>query len=148
MKAPDTADPGLIAPCGIYCLACSAFLSPKNPCPGCRAEEARITRKSCRACKKKRCAQTRGLTWCFESGQFPCAAIRDLSKRYAANYRINLIQRGQAGRADVNALARHLLRVSTCPDCGGLIDCHHLVCSGCKQVFEHGDKADHTPCKT
>jgi len=43
----------MIAPCGVNCLACSAHLDSKNPCPGCQAPIEKITRKSCRNCVKK-----------------------------------------------------------------------------------------------
>lgn len=51
----------MIAPCGVNCIVCSAYLRDKNSCAGCRASNELITRKSCRDCLKKRCALNKEL---------------------------------------------------------------------------------------
>ncbi len=124
-------DENRLAPCGVYCAACSAWLDSKNPCPGCRALDEQITRKSCRNCAKKRCAAAQGVRWCFECTRFPCARIKDLDKRYRQNYGVDLIQNGRDAQADMAAFLRAQQTRFTCPACGGTIDQHHRRCSVC-----------------
>lgn len=131
---PPDIDASLIAPCGVNCLACSAYVRESAPCPGCRAETHH--RKSCQNCVKKRCAFSQGLGWCFECGRFPCARIRDLSGRYARNYGVDLIENGYQAREDMAEFLRRERERFTCPACGGVIDQHHRRCSGCGAAGE------------
>lgn len=128
---PERFDPKEIAPCGVNCHVCGAFLKEKDACPGCRAENELHKRKSCMNCAKKNCAYEKGLTWCFECEAFPCARIRDVSRRYAQNYGIDLVRDGLDAREDTQALlAAHKERFA-CKVCGGVIDMHRLRCSEC-----------------
>lgn len=58
---PITADPDLVACCGLYCGACKAFL--KEKCLGCR--------KSSRNgwCAVKKCTREKGIATCAECGE-------------------------------------------------------------------------------
>ena len=103
MKMADAISEKMIAPCGVNCAACSAYLNDKNPCAGCRAPDELITRKSCRNCVKKQCALGKGLQWCFQCPQFPSARIKDLNKRYIQNYSVDLVQIGQDAKSDMAA---------------------------------------------
>lgn len=120
-----------LAPCGACCATCSAHLSGKKPCPGCRAPAHTITRKSCRVCKKRACASEKGLTWCFECADFPCASIRAMSRRYVQAYEIDLIQNGLDARCDMDAFLRAQAEAFTCDACGGVMDQHVRACSVC-----------------
>ncbi|NLW79396.1 MAG: DUF3795 domain-containing protein [Ruminococcaceae bacterium] len=131
MKMPLTIAGGLVAPCGVNCLACSAYLSVKNPCPGCRAPHEAHKRKSCQNCVKKKCAFEKGLQWCFECSRFPCARIKDLSRRYSGHYGIDLIQNGEDARRDMPAFLAAQRQRFLCGACGGVIDQHHGRCSDC-----------------
>lgn len=131
MKMPNTIDEGMIAPCGVNCLACSAHLDDKRPCPGCRAPVGTITRKSCQNCTKKKCAFDQGLQWCFECGRFPCARIKSLNKRYQENYHVDLVQNGMDAKRDMAAFLQAQKARFTCDACGGVIDQHHGRCSAC-----------------
>lgn len=131
MQIPEKIDKHNIAPCGVNCLACSAYLDGKNPCPGCRAPNEAITRKSCRNCVKKRCAFEQGLQWCFECGRFPCSRIKSLAKRYQQNYNVNLVQNGLDAKKDMDAFLQAQKERFTCKSCGGVINQHHRCCSEC-----------------
>ncbi len=131
MKIPKQIDRKMIAPCGVNCFACSAHLNNKKPCPGCRAPEEDITRKSCRNCEKKKCAFDQGLKWCFECDKFPCSRIKDLDKRYKQNYNISLIQNGMDAKADMKGFLEKQRDLFLCRECGGIIDQHHMKCSAC-----------------
>lgn len=131
MKMPDRIEQNMIAPCGVNCLACSAYLDSKNPCPGCRAPVELITRQSCRNCVKKKCAVEKGLQWCFECNRFPCSHIKSLSTRYQQNYGVDLVQNEYDAKQDIDAflLAQRVRFI--CKSCGGVIDQHYHRCSDC-----------------
>lgn len=131
MKMFDEISEKMIAPCGVNCLACSAYLSNKTPCAGCRAPDELITRKSCRNCLKKKCAFDKGLEWCYQCSSFPCSKIKDLNKRYTQNYNVDLIQNGLDAKNDIQAFLLFQKERFTCQSCGGVIDQHHKKCSDC-----------------
>lgn len=131
MKMPGKMEAGMIAPCGVNCLACSAHLAGKKPCPGCRAPDEEITRKSCRNCIKKRCAFERGFQWCFECSRFPCSRIKSLDQRYRQNYHVDLIRNGSDAKRDMAAFLQAQRERFACGSCGGVIDQHHGRCSEC-----------------
>lgn len=129
MTKRPTAD--MMAPCGVMCYACSAFLDEKRPCPGCRAPAQKQKRKSCQNCAKKRCAAEKGLAWCFACSAFPCGRIKSLSKRYVRNYGIDLVQNGLCAKQDMDAFLETQQVRFACRECGGTIDQHHRRCSRC-----------------
>lgn len=131
MRMPEKIEARMIAPCGVNCLACSAYLDSKKPCPGCRAPNEEITRMSCRNCVKKRCAFEQDFQWCFECSHFPCARIRSLAQRYQQNYNVYLIQNSWNAKQDMDAFLRSQSECFACKLCGGIIDQHHHRCSEC-----------------
>lgn len=84
----------LLAPCGLYCGICSAYIahrdgdlelksrlaeiyhcSPESvACRGCRSEETAVV---CRGCPIRACALDRRFNGCQECPDFPCAVIRE-----------------------------------------------------------------------
>lgn len=137
MRMPEKIGVGMIAPCGVNCLACSAHLLGKQPCPGCRAPNEAITRKSCRNCVKKQCAFEQGFQWCFECGRFPCARIKSLNQRYRQNYAVDLIQNGLDAKQDPAAFLQAQRTRFACGSCGGIIDQHHQRCSECGKAADN-----------
>ena len=131
MKMVEKIDAEMIAPCGVNCLACGAYLGGKQPCQGCRAPIDKITRKSCRNCIKKQCAFEKGLQWCFECSRFPCSRIKSLDKRYQQNYGVDLVQNGLDAKQNMDAFLQVQREPFTCKSCGGGMDQHHRRCSEC-----------------
>lgn len=131
MKMPARIEKEMLAPCGVLCLACSAYLHKTKPCPGCRAPQEAQKRKSCMHCAKKKCAFDRGYLWCFACERFPCARIKDLSKRYNQNHDVDLIQNGLAAREDMRGFLAAQRARFLCSACGGIMDQHHQKCSEC-----------------
>lgn len=69
----------LVAPCGMNCGICSAFLGEqKTPCPGCLPRD-----KQC-AFLKKKCKKigNQEIRFCFECNIFPCENLQKLDKNY------------------------------------------------------------------
>ena len=131
MMMPNEITAEGIAVCGVNCLACSAYLDKKNPCPECTAPKEKHTRKSCANCLKRECALGQGLRWCFECERFPCSKTKSLDKRYKQNYGVDLLQNGTSAKLNMDIFLREQKEFFTCKACGGIIDQHRKKCSEC-----------------
>jgi hypothetical protein len=131
MKMPPTLSPDTLAPCGITCTTCYAFLRKKKPCLGCLGED-KAKPNHCRVCKIKSCANERGLTHCSQCCEFPCKLIKNLDKSYRQRYQTSLIKNSEHLReygVDQYLLTEH--QRWTCAQCGGVICIHDHLCSEC-----------------
>jgi hypothetical protein len=86
-------DPKLIAPCGMNCSLCVAYLREKNKCPGCKVVDTNkpITRLRC---KIKNCEVAKENHWkrcSSKCGVFPCDKLQHLDKRYRTKYGMSMI---------------------------------------------------------
>ena len=83
----------LIAPCGMNCSICMAYLRDKNKCPGCRGSDAHkpVTRVKC---KIKACdiLQKEKIKYCFQCEKFPCGNMEHLDKRYRTKYDMSMVE--------------------------------------------------------
>lgn len=83
----------LIAPCGMNCSICMAYLRENNKCCGCRYSNINkpITRIKC---KIKNCKIIIDNNWkyCSEKcKKFPCKFLERLDKRYITKYGMSMI---------------------------------------------------------
>jgi hypothetical protein len=123
----------LVAPCGMNCGVCVAYLREKNKCPGCRGADANkpIT---CVRCKIKNCTIFRKgrTTFCFECGNFPCDNLKHLDTRYRTNYDMSMIENLEHIK---NFGMRKFLKNEnvrwTCSRCEGTICVHKGYCIDC-----------------
>jgi hypothetical protein len=80
----------LIAPCGINCGICRAYLRHINPCHGCNYIEQNRpkTRENCqiRICEK------RTGEFCYQCSEFSCDRLKKLDNRYRKRYGISEIE--------------------------------------------------------
>jgi len=80
----------LIAPCGMNCAICKAYLRKRNPCHGCRDAEQNKppTRFHCslRICEKRTGA------FCYDCEDFPCKKLQHLDLRYRTRYGMSEIE--------------------------------------------------------
>ncbi len=81
--------PALIAPCGMNCGLCLAYLREKNRCPGCRAEDAGRLHPHCARCRIRNCPDRTG-EYCYDCAGYPCARLKQLDKRYT-KYRMSML---------------------------------------------------------
>lgn len=130
----------LIAPCGMNCGICMAYLREKNKCPGCRGADDHkpVTRISC---KIKNCDtfQNGKATYCYECPNPPCDRLKHLDKRYRTKYRMSMIENLEEIRKSgiTKFLENEKLRW-TCTQCGGTICVHKGCCSNCGKIKEEG----------
>ncbi len=84
-----TISKGLIAPCGMNCAICKAYLREHNPCHGCREAEQNkpVTRANCRL---RTCTKRIG-NFC-DCAEFPCDRLKHLDHRYRTRYGISEIE--------------------------------------------------------
>ena len=132
-------DPNLVAPCGMNCAVCAAYLASQYQvrdkniktayCTGCRPRN-----KQC-AFIKNRC--THGLIegkieYCYKCRDFPCGNLQKLDKRYRANYRTSLIENLIYIRDEgITAFLKSEEIKWRCHDCGETISCHNGICYNC-----------------
>ncbi len=85
----DNIEAKLIAPCGMNCGLCSAYLRAENKCPGCFTGR-KVNDKPIK-CGRKLCKNRKG-DFCFECGKFPCDSIKKLDERYQNRYEFSPIE--------------------------------------------------------
>jgi hypothetical protein len=83
----------LIAPCGMNCALCLAYMRDQKHCPGCRGDDAEKS-KSCRQCRIKNCSKLLKNKWqyCWRCDSFPCGRIQHIDKRYRTKYEMSMIE--------------------------------------------------------
>lgn len=81
-------DKKLIAPCGMNCGVCSAFLRAENKCPGCFSGRKVNDRPI--KCHRRLCKKREG-DFCYECAEFPCESIKKLDERYCKRYNMSEI---------------------------------------------------------
>lgn len=123
----------LIAPCGMNCGVCMAYLREKNACTGCRGVNTYkpVTRVRC---KIKNCTKFRNgkAKYCFECGNFPCDVLKHLDTRYRTKYNISMIENLEHIK---NFGIRKFIKNEdvrwACTNCGGTICVHKGYCVDC-----------------
>ncbi len=128
----------LVAPCGMDCGLCAAFLAMKSGlksrgirvpyCAGCRPRG-----KQC-AYLKKYCGRLGegGLQYCYECGDFPCRHLQGIDKRYRVRYRVSLTENLEYIKEHgIEAFLQQETQRWRCPECGGVICCHNGICFSC-----------------
>ena len=130
----------LIAPCGMNCAICSAFLAQKydlkkhgimrSYCAGCRPRG-----KNC-AFMKKSCERLgNGLVqYCFECTEYPCRTLKRLDKRYRTNYHMSMIENlDNIKKLGIRKFIKSENKRWACSKCGGMICVHRGYCLKCKK---------------
>lgn len=125
---------GLIAPCGMNCGLCSAFLRSRNRCPGCRVDDRRkpTTRWEC---KIRNCAASGG-EFCTGCATFPCERLRHLDKRYRTQYGMSMLENLRRIQAEgLRSFAAQEKIKWACPGCGATLCVHKEVCLVCQRPW-------------
>ncbi|MFA5374728.1 MAG: DUF3795 domain-containing protein [Dehalococcoidia bacterium] len=125
----------LIAPCGMNCGICMAYLRDKNRCPGCRGDDAHKM-PSCLRCSIKNCetiAKSKS-KFCFECEKH-CARLKQLDKRYRTKYNMSMIENLEFIKNNgVDAFIAQQEAKYKCPQCGGVICVHRKKCFACNYI--------------
>ncbi|MFH1136925.1 MAG: DUF3795 domain-containing protein [Pseudomonadota bacterium] len=148
----------LAAVCGLFCPACSIYIgSREDPerlkaiartmgiavedayCNGCRSD---VRIPYCRACEMEKCAARKGLDFCGECDDFPCAELKEFQA--ARPHRIELWESQRRIREVgwekwYEEMAEHF----ACPNCGVANSAYDRVCRACGASPSCGYVRDH-----
>ena len=87
---PNRITQNLIAPCGMNCGVCKAFLREHNPCHSCNDAE-RNKPKTRVHCRLRLCEKRAG-KFCCDCAEFPCDRLGRLDRRYRTRYGMSQIE--------------------------------------------------------
>ena len=128
--------PELIAPCGMNCGICMAFLREKNRCLSCRGPDDGKAVSVLR-CKIRTCEffQKNNRKFCFECDEFPCKNLKHLDKRYRTKYAMSMVENlTDVKDKGVEIFLENQERKYKCPKCGGVISVHRRKCYTCGYI--------------
>ena len=125
----------LIAPCGMNCCLCRAFLRARNRCPGCWGAD-RGKPKTRVQCRIKTCQERRqtGGDFCLGCPGFPCERLRSLDQRYRRKYGMSMIE--NLRNIAAGGLAKFIQQERArwiCPGCGAVLCVHEPACLVCQR---------------
>ncbi|OLS14585.1 MAG: hypothetical protein RBG13Loki_1776 [Promethearchaeota archaeon CR_4] len=129
----------LIAPCGMNCSICGAYLRARNKCPGCRADKVHKP-VTIAQCKIKNCYKFRfkKAKFCFECEKIPCDKLKHLDTRYRTKYHMSMVENLKfiQEQGMQKFLQNEKIRW-TCRKCGETICVHKKCCFSCGAELEH-----------
>jgi hypothetical protein len=126
----------LIAPCGMNCTICIAYLRERRKCPGCRMENESKS-LSCINCRIKNCTELKkcGSGFCYSCGEYPCARLKHLDKRYRTKYSMSMIENLDfVKKHGIRKFLKSQERKYKCRKCGGVICVHIGKCYKCDKI--------------
>jgi len=127
----------LIAPCGMNCRLCRAYIREKNACPGCRIDD-HPKPKTRAQCRIKQCEMLKAadLKYCSDCSKSPCDRLKHLDTRYKTKYGMSMIDNltniKQSGIR--NFIKQEKVRWG-CPKCGEVICVHKESCINCNHTW-------------
>ncbi len=140
---PDKFTPELVAPCGMNCGICKAYLAysrkvPKqrgkvSHCSGCRIRE-----KNCafikRDCPKKVGKQ---LLSCSECDDMPCPRLSHLDQHYQARYSMSMVDNlREIQTLGMDEFLKRQEAKYRCQSCGDVVSVHDGKCYACGHQTE------------
>jgi hypothetical protein len=126
-----------IAPCGMNCRLCWAYIRDRNRCPGClriggQESQAAGCRTTCRIRNCEHLAAGKGKYCSDRCDSFPCARLKRLDKRYRTKYGMSMIANlRQIAESGIRQFVRDEKARWLCPECGELICVHKPTCLSC-----------------
>jgi len=129
----------MIAPCGMNCGTCIAYMRTKNRCPGCWYED-KSKHKACAQCIIKNCIllEKTDSKFCYDCPKYPCLRLKQLDKKYRIKYRTsfleNLIMIKEYG---LDYFLAFETKRRTCPNCGSTLSVHKDRCLACLEILKY-----------
>jgi hypothetical protein len=135
-------DANLIAPCGMNCNLCSAFLAYTHAIPKAkgRISHCRGCGQDGKACAylKKWCKRLRKeeVRFCYECPDFPCHRIEHIDERYRTHYGVSFIRNLKLiEKKGIDAFLCSQKRERRCPRCRSDVICvHNGKCYSCDTI--------------
>jgi hypothetical protein len=132
---PQSFDKSLIAPCGMNCGTCIAFLRDKNKCPGCRIYSAdkAISIQRCIIPKCVHLDKTES-KFCYDCEKYPCKRVKQLDNRYRTRYNTSFIENlAMIKETGIEKFLVFELKRRTCSNCGSILSVHRDHCIVCSK---------------
>jgi hypothetical protein len=124
----------LIAPCGMNCGICMAYLRERNICHGCLGEKNNKS-NHCDKCLIRNCDLLVETTskFCYDCPKYPCLRLKQLDKRYRIKYGMSMIDNLESIKAvGLQKFAETEEARWLCKSCGKTICVHKPICQYCK----------------
>jgi hypothetical protein len=138
LKSTVTFDRSLIAPCGMNCGTCIAYLREKNRCPGCRIYSANKA-ISIQRCIIPKCIHLENThsKFCYDCVKYPCKRLNQLDKRYRTKYNTSFFENlTMIKEKGIDSFLVFEKKRRTCPDCGSVLSVHRNSCLICKNKLD------------
>ena len=148
MKSKMSEEKDLIAPCGMNCSLCIAYIFNKNDlnkdgfkrkyCSGCIARG-----KNCTFALGKKCylIATGKIRFCYECNNFPCDGLKRLDKRYKTKYHLSMIDNlNYIKESGIEQFIKKEIQKWKCKTCGDSVCCHNGLCLNCQIDILKKDK--------
>lgn len=122
-----------IAPCGMNCALCLAYIRNKNRCEGCRSGDENKP-VYCIKCIIKNCGARpeNGDDFCYVCEKYPCARLKALDKRYRTKYSMSMLENlSQIRDGGIETFLAAQRKKWSCKSCGETICVHRGVCLKC-----------------
>jgi hypothetical protein len=123
----------MIAPCGMNCGSCIAYMRTKNKCPGCWSDDI-LKNNSCTHCIIKNCdllAKTDS-KFCIDCQKYPCRRLKQLDKRYRTRYKTSFIENLMIIKQNgINFFLDFETKRRKCSECGATLSVHRDHCLAC-----------------
>ena len=130
----------LVAPCGMNCGVCRAYLAYSRGVP-----KKRGTVTHCSGCipRGKNCFIKRGcpklsrkeVRFCYECKDLPCERVDRVDRRYRARYGVSLVGNlREIEEHGVGAFLKSQEAKFKCPVCGDVLSVHNGKCYVCGQM--------------
>jgi hypothetical protein len=123
----------LIAPCGMNCAVCYAYLREKNRCPGCRLidQDQSVAVRKCviRLCTSNVTVPNK---FCYSCSKYPCQRLKNLDKRYRNKYGMSMLKNlMEIKNSGIMAFLKKESIKWKCKECGAVICVHRNYCLNC-----------------
>jgi ribosomal protein S27AE len=135
MRQQVSFDKSLIAPCGMNCGTCIAYLRDKNKCPGCRIYSADKA-ISIQRCIIPKCVylDKTDSKFCYDCDKYPCKRVKQLDKRYKIKYNTSFIENlTMIKEKGIEKFLDFESKRRTCPNCGSILSVHRDYCLICSK---------------
>jgi len=125
----------IVAPCGINCSLCLAYLRKKNRCNGCLAPENQ-KRRHLQVCQMRKCEKLRQTEskFCYACMDYPCTRLKQIEKRYRVKYNVLIYENFKViKKSGLDEFMKQQKEKYLCPGCGGTICMHRGFCLDCEE---------------
>ena len=132
----------LIAPCGMNCGICKAYLAFSRGLPAKRGivthfSGCRIRNKSCYIKRGCKILLKNEVQFCFECERMPCENLDRLDRRYRMKYNMSMVENlTEIKSTGFSAFCEKQRKKYGCSRCGDVFSVHDGKCYSCGKVVK------------